>query len=64
VQILGIVENMSYYLCGHCKERTYVFGKDNVAKTAEALNVPILGQVPIEPAVSQYSDSGLRTTFY
>jgi len=55
---------MSYYLCGHCKERTYVFGKDNVAKTAEALNVPILGQVPIEPAVSQYSDSGLRTTFY
>jgi len=58
VPVLGIIENMSYYICGHCGERTEIFGHGGGKKTAEMLGVPFLGEVPIDPKVVVGGDSG------
>jgi ATP-binding protein involved in chromosome partitioning len=58
VPVLGIVENMSYYICNHCGERTEIFGHGGGRKTAEMLGVPFLGEVPIDPKVVVGGDTG------
>lgn len=45
--LLGVVENMSYFACPHCGERSPVFGEGGGRKLAETLEVPLLGQLPI-----------------
>lgn len=57
--VLGIVENMSYYICPKCGDRSYIFGENGGAHAADELGVPLLGQVPIEPAVTTAGDSGV-----
>jgi len=47
VPLLGVVENMSYFVCGHCGERI-----------SREMNVPFLGQVPLDPPVRQGGDTG------
>ncbi|MEK8132739.1 Mrp/NBP35 family ATP-binding protein [Paenibacillus filicis] len=46
-QILGIVENMSYYACSACGQKDYVFGRGGGAKLAEELHAPLLAQIPL-----------------
>ena len=58
VPVLGIVENMSYYICRHCGEREEIFGHGGGKKTAEMLGVPFLGEVPLDPKVVVGGDSG------
>jgi ATP-binding protein involved in chromosome partitioning len=58
VPVLGIVENMSYYICRHCGEREEIFGHGGGRKTAEMLGVPFLGEVPIDPKVVVGGDTG------
>ncbi|HEX6158739.1 MAG TPA: Mrp/NBP35 family ATP-binding protein [Thermoanaerobaculia bacterium] len=58
VPVLGIVENMSYFLCRHCGEREEIFGHGGGKKTAEMLGVPFLGEVPIDPKVVVGGDTG------
>jgi len=58
VPVLGIVENMSYFLCNHCGEREEIFGHGGGRKTAEMLGVPFLGEVPIDPKVVVGGDTG------
>jgi ATP-binding protein involved in chromosome partitioning len=58
VPVLGIIENMSYYICAHCGERTEIFGHGGGRKTAEMLGVPFLGEVPIDPQVVVGGDTG------
>jgi ATP-binding protein involved in chromosome partitioning len=58
VPVLGIIENMSYYLCRHCGEREEIFGHGGGKKTAEMLGVPFLGEVPIDPKVVVGGDTG------
>ncbi|HEX9985422.1 MAG TPA: Mrp/NBP35 family ATP-binding protein [Thermoanaerobaculia bacterium] len=58
VPVLGIVENMSYYICKHCGDREEIFGHGGGRKTAEMLGVPFLGEVPIDPKVVIGGDSG------
>ncbi len=58
VPVLGIVENMSYFICRHCGEREEIFGHGGGKKTAEMLSVPFLGEVPIDPKVVVGGDSG------
>ena len=50
VEILGVVENMSYFTCPHCGERIDIFGHGEGAKTADAYGVPFLGEIEIDPA--------------
>lgn len=56
--ILGIIENMSFFVCPHCGERSEIFGHGGGASTAEKHNVPLLGQIPLEPAIREGGDRG------
>jgi len=58
VPVMGIVENMSYFICRHCGEREEIFGHGGGRKTAQMLGVPFLGEVPIDPKVVVGGDSG------
>ena len=55
-EVLGIVENMSYL--DHGGERLYIFGKGGGQKTASAMNVPFLGEIPIDPLTREGGDTG------
>jgi ATP-binding protein involved in chromosome partitioning len=56
--ILGIIENMSYFLCPHCGGRTDIFSHGGARHDAEALGVPFLGEVPLDPTIRATSDAG------
>jgi len=56
---LGVVENMSYYLCPHCGERDEIFGSGGGAEAAETLGVPLMAQVPLLPAMREGGDTGV-----
>lgn len=58
VPILGIVENMSYYLCPHCGHREEIFGHGGARQACRELNVPFLGEVPLDKAIRIQSDNG------
>jgi ATP-binding protein involved in chromosome partitioning len=58
VPLLGVVENMSYFLCPHCGGRTDVFGHGGARKEAEKLGVPFLGEAPLDMAIRANSDEG------
>ncbi len=59
VPVLGIVENMSYFLCPHCGERSDIFGHGGARHEAERLGVPFLGEVPLHMSIREKSDAGL-----
>lgn len=58
VDILGIVENMSYFSCPHCKGRIDVFGHGEGKRIADAYSVPLLGEIEIDPQIRIGGDSG------
>ena len=59
VPVLGIVENMSYFLCPECGTRSDIFGHGGARHEAERLGVPFLGEVPLNMTIRETSDSGL-----
>ena len=58
VPVLGIVENMSTFICPHCGTRSDIFGHGGARHEAERLGVPFLGEVPLHMAIRETSDSG------
>ncbi|HEV8026153.1 MAG TPA: iron-sulfur cluster carrier protein ApbC [Stellaceae bacterium] len=58
VPVLGIVENMSYFLCPHCGERTDIFSHGGARREAERLGVEFLGEVPLDMIIRETSDEG------
>ncbi|MEJ2367375.1 MAG: iron-sulfur cluster carrier protein ApbC [Acidobacteriota bacterium] len=58
VPVLGIVENMSYFVCPHCNEKTDIFATGGGERTAKDMGVPFLGGIPIDPAVRAAGDNG------
>jgi ATP-binding protein involved in chromosome partitioning len=58
VEILGVVENMSYLACPHCNERVDVFGQGEGRRVAEQFGVPLLGEIEIDPRIRIGGDSG------
>ena len=58
VPVLGILENMSYFLCPHCGGRTDIFSHGGARSEAERLGVPFLGDVPLDVQIRETSDSG------
>lgn len=58
VEVLGIVENMSYFLCPGDGKEYDIFGQGGGEREARRLGVPLLGRIPIEPEVRQAGDSG------
>jgi ATP-binding protein involved in chromosome partitioning len=55
---IGVVENMSFYVCPHCGERDEIFGSGGGREAAETLGVPLMAQVPLIPAVRAGGDLG------
>ena len=62
VPVLGIVENMSYFLCPECGTRSDIFGHGGARHEAERLGVPFLGEVPLHVDIREKSDAGLPVT--
>jgi ATP-binding protein involved in chromosome partitioning len=58
VPVLGIVENMSSFLCPHCGEATDLFGHGGAQQAAARFQVPFLGEIPLVLAIRQGSDAG------
>ena len=58
VPVLGVVENMSGFVCPHCGERVDIFKRGGGEKLAAETGVPFLGAIPIDPAVTEDSDEG------
>ena len=59
VPVLGIVENMSTFICPHCGTRSDIFGHGGARHEAERLGVPFLGEVPLALEIREKSDAGL-----
>ncbi|MCH7999185.1 MAG: Mrp/NBP35 family ATP-binding protein [Chloroflexi bacterium] len=59
VPVFGVIENMSYFACPHCGERTDIFGHGGARETAEELGLDFLGEIPLDVAVRESSDSGV-----
>ncbi|HEX4041494.1 MAG TPA: iron-sulfur cluster carrier protein ApbC [Xanthobacteraceae bacterium] len=58
VPVLGIVENMSTFICPHCGGRSDIFGHGGARHEAERLDVPFLGEVPLDISIREKSDAG------
>jgi ATP-binding protein involved in chromosome partitioning len=62
VPVLGVVENMSYFVCPHCHEQTHIFGSAGGRRVAEEYEVPLLAQIPLDPETRAGGDEGMPIT--
>lgn len=58
IPIVGIVENMSYFICPYCGKRADIFGRSVVPRMAEEHQVPILGEIPLIPEIGLHHEAG------
>ncbi len=58
IPVLGIIENYSYLVCPDCGRPIMIFGRSNIEQIASELGVPVLGQMPVDPAMAAASDAG------
>lgn len=58
IPVLGLVENMSYAICPDCGKKIHVFGESHISEIAEEYHVPVLAQMPINPALASACDNG------
>ncbi|GIK80657.1 MAG: iron-sulfur cluster carrier protein [Alphaproteobacteria bacterium] len=58
VPVLGVIENMSYFLCPQCGTRSDIFGHGGARHEAERLGVPFLGEIPLDMTIRETSDAG------
>jgi len=58
VPLLGLVENMSYFVCGHCGERSEIFSFGGGEQAAKKFEIPFLGRIPLDPAIREGGDTG------
>ncbi len=58
IPVLGVIENMAYFVCPSDKQKYYIFGKGRVAEFANTYGLKILGSIPIDPEVAEKSDTG------
>ncbi|KPK94321.1 chromosome partitioning protein [bacterium SM23_31] len=56
--VIGIIENMSYYVCSHCGEKERIFGEGGVAKASREFGIPFLGEIPLTTSIREKSDAG------
>ncbi len=62
IPVLGLIENMSWMPCPHCGEKLYPFGESKALRIAEAHSIPLLAQLPIDPALAAGCDRGQAET--
>ena len=59
IPVLGIVENMSYIACPDCGRKIYPFGQGKTEQVAKEFGIPLLAQLPIDPAIAKECDTGV-----
>ncbi len=59
IPIVGIVENMSYFVCDGCGKKHEIFSRGGARRAAERFNIPYLGEIPITPSLREGGDSGV-----
>ena len=59
VPLLGVIENMSFFVCGHCGERTEIFSFAGGERAAKKFEIPFLGRIPLDPAIREGGDAGM-----
>ena len=59
IPIVGIVENMSYFVCDNCGKKHEIFSRGGAQRAAERFNIPYLGEIPITPALREGGDKGV-----
>lgn len=64
IPVLGVVENMSYIECPDCGRKIHVFGESHVDEIAAAHNIPVLGKIPMDPALAKLCDEGKIEEFH
>lgn len=62
IDVLGMVENMSYFVCSNCSARHDIFGSGGARRRAEQLNIPFLGELPIRTELRMLADQGRVAT--
>lgn len=58
IPILGLIENMSYFVCPNCTKKHNIFGTSNIEKIAQKYDLKVLAKIPIDPKISQACDAG------
>lgn len=58
VEVIGVVENMSYYVCPHCGKRDEIFSHGGAARTAQEMGLPLLGEIPLNIGIREDGDAG------
>lgn len=58
VPILGVVENMAYFMCPNCQEKHFIFGDSHLQEIAAKYNLEVLAQIPMEPELAKECDAG------
>lgn len=64
IRVMGIVENMSYFQCPHCEERTNIFSSGGGQRIADELNSTLLAEIPLDPLIRSSTDSGNPVTSF
>jgi ATP-binding protein involved in chromosome partitioning len=59
VPVLGIVENMSYFICDGCEKKHYIFRRGGGKKLADEASIPLLAELPLDPRVAEAGDEGV-----
>ena len=59
VPLLGVVENMSHFVCPHCGGKTAIFGEGGGRRLSEEMKLPLLGEIPLDPEVRRSGDEGV-----
>jgi ATP-binding protein involved in chromosome partitioning len=59
VPVLGVVENMSYFICDGCEKKHYIFRRGGGEKLAKEADVPLLAELPLDPRVAEAGDEGV-----
>jgi ATP-binding protein involved in chromosome partitioning len=58
VPIIGVVENMSHFICPNCDDKHYIFGEGGAKKISDQFNTPFLGEIPLHSGIMSGSDTG------
>ena len=64
IPVLGMVENMSFFACPGCQKRYDIFGSGGAKRTAQELEIPFLGELPIQIPIREHGDAGQTATNY
>ncbi|HIH46655.1 MAG TPA: Mrp/NBP35 family ATP-binding protein [Candidatus Nitrosotenuis sp.] len=58
VPIIGVIENMSYFICPKCSDKHYIFGEGGARRISEQFSIPFLGEIPLNSGIMEGSDKG------